>query len=139
MKRAFLAVLLAGGLAACAGGGAPDLQTGIEAGLQVFSANCALCHGAGGQGGAAPALIEVVNTFGDCTDQIRWIAIGSARHNAEVGPTYGDTAKEITGVMPPFDSVLSEEQIAQVAAFERFRFGGVEESTALEQCGLSDG
>ena len=136
MKRAILAIFLTAGLAACSSSTTSELDPTIQAGRDIFSANCALCHGAGGQGAAAPALTDVVATFGDCADQVSWITIGSARHKLEVGPTYGDTGKEITGIMPSFETVLSAEQIAQVAAFERHRFGGLAETTALEQCGF---
>jgi mono/diheme cytochrome c family protein len=123
---------------ACAQGGTvtPDLAPDLEAGRQVFSASCATCHGGNGQGGSAPALADVLTTFSDCDDHVRWVSMGSERHKAEVGPTYGDTGKEITAIMPEFGASLSDTEIAQVAAFERHRFGGAGEATALADCGL---
>lgn len=67
---------------------------------------------------------------------IEWISLGSNRYQEEVGPTYGDAEKEITAVMPEFAESLTEREIAQVAAFERHRFGGADEDTALTDCGL---
>ncbi len=136
MRRPFLAIALIVALAACGGSAVPDLNADLEAGRATFGAHCALCHGGNGQGGSAPGLAEVLTTFGGCLDQIHWITVGSERHKTEVGPTYGDTDKPITAVMPGFESILSAEQIAQVAAFERTQFGGQDESAALEECGL---
>jgi hypothetical protein len=64
------------------------------------------------------------------------VTIGSERHKDEVGATFGDTGKEITGIMPSFDSVLTTTEIAQVAAFERHRFGGADPEVARANCGL---
>ena len=132
-----LAALLVA-LAACAqGNGAdPELGPDLEAGRQVYQSTCAACHGGNGDGGSAPALTDLVATFGDCADQVEWITIGSERHKAEVGPTYGDTGKEITAIMPSFENTLSTTEIAQVAAFERHRFGGATADAALAECGL---
>lgn len=124
--------------AACSGSGASTttLPPDLEEGRQVYQASCALCHGGNGQGGSAPALTGVLETFGSCQDQIRWITIGSQRHKDEVGPTYGDTEKPITGIMPSFDATLTADQIARVAAFERYRFGGADPVTANADCGI---
>jgi mono/diheme cytochrome c family protein len=125
-------------LAACSQGGAApsELSPDLEAGHEVYSSICATCHGGNGDGGSAPALTGVLTTFSSCVDQIRWITLGSKRYEAEVGATYGDTGKEITAVMPEFGKSLSETEIAQVAAFERHRFGGAAEQEAVGDCGL---
>jgi hypothetical protein len=62
--------------------------------------------------------------------------MGSERWKDEVGPTYGATDKEITAIMPSFVAVLTPEEISQIAAFERFRFGGAEMVATLEDCGI---
>lgn len=108
----------------------------VQAGNQVYSSRCAVCHGGNGQGGSGPALADVSETFGACPDQIEWITLGSNRYQEEVGPTYGDAEKEITAVMPGFAESLTEVEIAQVAVFERHRFGGADEDEALTDCGL---
>ena len=76
------------------------------------------------------ALEDVLTTFSQCADQVEWITLGSQRFQDEIGPTYGDTEKEITAVMPEFGASLTDTEIAQVAAFERHRFGGAEPETA---------
>lgn len=108
----------------------------LDAGRNTFNRLCATCHGGDGQGGSAPSLAGVLTTFSDCTDQQRWILLGSRKWEEEVGPTYGDTDKEITTVMPAFESVLSAEEIAQVAAFQRLQFGGASIEDALTSCRL---
>jgi mono/diheme cytochrome c family protein len=125
-------------LAACASGGTSGraLDPDLEAGREVFGRVCASCHGGNGEGGAGPALASVLETFRDCEDHIRWVTSGSERHKDEVGPTFGDTDKEITGIMPSFESVLTATEIAQVAAFERHRFGGADPEVARANCGL---
>ena len=137
MRMALAAAASAISLAACTqGGSAPDLGPGLNAGRETFNSVCAACHGGNGQGGSAPALTEVVETFSICADQIEWISLGSERYQEEVGPTYGDQDKEITAVMPEFGKSLSESEIAQVAAFERHQFGGDPEATARSEFGL---
>lgn len=124
---------------AAGGGGADFISIGsdIYQGAAVTGVNCASCHGANGQGGAAfPALTGVINTFGSCSDHIEWITLGSAGFQAEGRTTYGDTAKPVNGGMPAFAANLSEEQLAAVSAFERVRFGGEDPDTALADCGL---
>ncbi len=137
MKRVILAMAAALALTACAAGsGQPELSPELEAGHEVFSSICATCHGGNGDGGSAPALTGVLDTFEACSDQIRWVTLGSQRWQDEVGPTYGDTDNEITAVMPEFGASLSDEEIARVVAFERVRFGGATEASAVADCGL---
>lgn len=138
MRRTGGLALAAALLAACASGGTSGQALGpdLEAGREVFGRVCASCHGGNGEGGAGPALAAVIETFGDCQDHIRWVGMGSERHKEEVGPVYGDTGKEITGIMPSFESVLTATEIAQVAAFERHRFGGADSEVVQADCGL---
>lgn len=129
---------LAAALGACGQDGltVEPLGQDLEAGREVFSRVCATCHGGNGQGGVGPAMATVTETFSACADHMKWVTIGSERHKAEVGPAYGDTGKEVTGIMPEFESVLTAEEIAQVAAFERTQFGGAETEATLADCGL---
>jgi len=122
---------------ACAGGpetlGDPDL----DAGRDVFGRVCSACHGGSGAGASAPPLTSVLETFPDCESHIQWVTIGSERWKEEVGPGYGATDKEITAIMPSFEAVLTSEEIRQVAAFERFRFGAGEMEAVLADCELA--
>ena len=137
MIRCLLVILGALALVACAqGADEPELDPVLEAGREVYSSTCATCHGGNGEGGSAPALEDVLTTFSQCADQVEWITLGSQRFQDEIGRTYGDTEKEITAVMPEFGESLTDTEIAQVAAFERHRFGGAEPETVMTDCGL---
>jgi len=102
-------------------------------------AQCAACHGANGSGGIAPGFTAgaVLATFplGQCGSQIEWISLGTA---AWPDPTYGANEKPVggNGLMPGFASSLSEQQLAEVALFERVQFGGQELADAEVDCGL---
>jgi mono/diheme cytochrome c family protein len=126
-----------------AGGGATDfvaLGEQIYTGGAVAGVNCAGCHGPNGQGsGAFPALTGVLTTFGECSDHEQWVTLGSSGWQSQVGPTYGDTGKQVGGGMPSFAGSLSEEQLAAVVTFERVRFGGQNQEEALVECGLVEG
>lgn len=137
MKGALAAAVLVVSLAACAqGGSGAESDPDLESGRETFIAQCALCHGGNGQGASAPALGDVASTFSRCEDQMEWIALGSERYRTEIAPTYGDSDKEITGVMPEFGQTLTDAEIAQVAAFERHQFGGIAAEAAVDSCGL---
>ncbi|MFV1962932.1 MAG: cytochrome c, partial [Acidimicrobiia bacterium] len=92
-------------------------------------AQCAACHSADGTGGVGPSFASgaVLETFpiGQCTTQIEWVGIGTA---GWPDPTYGANEKPVGGVglMPGFGNSLSEQQLAEVALFERVQFGGQE-------------
>ncbi len=130
------AALVLVGLAACASEPGPPLDPNIEAGREAYGRLCSTCHGGSGEGGVGPALSGVVATFPDCATQLRWISLGSERWSNEVGPSYGEQEKEITGAMPSFEPTLTNEQVRQIAAFERSRYGGSAETAALTDCGL---
>ena len=139
MTKRFLVAALLVLTAACSDDGSTssDLDPELAVGRETFSSTCATCHGGNGEGGSAPALDGVLETFSTCEDQRTWISLGSQRWKEEVGPTYGDDGKEITAVMPAFSESLSEAEIAQVAAFERHQFGGDSEEEVLSDCELS--
>ena len=134
--RALLAAMVIGVLAGCASGpeslGDPDL----DAGREIYGRICSSCHGGTGTGASAPALTSVLETFPECDTHRRWVTLGSERWQEEVGAVYGAQGKEITAIMPSFEAVLTEEEIRQVAAFERVRFGGGEMAAVLADCGL---
>jgi mono/diheme cytochrome c family protein len=122
-------------LAACAAQAAP-LPPELVAGRDVYASVCSTCHGDRGQGLSGPSLSGVIETFPACDDQVEWIALGSEKWKAEVGPNYGAQDKPITEIMPGFESSLSAQQIRQVAAYQRAVFGGADETAAQSDCGL---
>ena len=128
---------------AVGGGGTDFIALGEEIyqGSLMAAVNCAGCHGAGGGGGAGPALNATVNVFGQCADQVEWIALGTGGLQALGRSTYGDTNKPLGGfgaAMPGFGGSLTEEQLAAVSAFERVRFAGQTPEDALLDCGLAE-
>ncbi len=112
----------------------------VALGQQVYSgsAACAGCHGANGGGGVGPAFIggELYTTFPTCSDHAKWIELGSAGWQNEVGPTYGAEDKVSIGGMPAFQGKLSEDEIYAVVVFERVVFGGGQTEEVLSDCGL---
>lgn len=119
-------------LVAC--GGAPADPDHVE-GRTVYR-TCAACHGADGSGGTGPSLADVLATFPDCEEHVRWIALGSERWRDEVGATYGTAGAPVEGDMPSFEASITERQRRQVAYYERVRFGGADPDLAREACGL---
>jgi mono/diheme cytochrome c family protein len=122
---------------ACASGPESLGDPNLDAGREVFGRVCSSCHGGSGAGGSAPALTSVLETFPDCETHRQWVTIGSERWQEEVGPVYGAPGREITAIMPSFEAVLTDQEIQQVAAFERVRFGGGEVDVVLTGCGLA--
>lgn len=108
----------------------------IRAGRTVYGDSCSACHGARGQGGVGPSLEEVVIDFPACSDQQKWIRLGSDRWLTEVGATYGATGKPVNGGMPAHDR-LGDDQIATVALYERVEFGGEDKARAFADCGFT--
>ena len=117
---------------------AATLETGggeasgpLAIGAEVYSSNCASCHGASGGGGTGPQLAggEVVKTFPDAAEMTEFVKQGSA---VIQGEGYGDPNREggqhiaATGGMPAWEGILSEEEIQAVVLHERVVFGGEE-------------
>jgi cytochrome c oxidase cbb3-type subunit 3 len=72
----------------------------IAAGKALYAANCAACHGAEAKGAIGPNLTDDTWLYGGKPDQVA--------HTIGNGTAKG---------MPPFQSSLSAEQLAQVTAF----------------------
>ena len=112
MRKLRIVPLLSAGLTLAAGllapAGAQDIDMGalMGTGEQVYTENCAACHGNEGEGtGSAPALAG--NSFVESrSNLITQILIGA--------PQYG---------MPPFAPVLDDQQIAAVATYVRNSWG----------------
>ena len=128
--------------------GSPFEGTGVSSstvnyvalGQQVYSgaAACAGCHGVNGGGGVGPAFIggELYTTFPTCSDHAKWIQLGSAGWQSEIGPTYGAEDKVSIGGMPGFQGKLTEDELYAVVVFERVVFGGGQTEEVLSDCGL---
>ena len=112
----------------------------IAIGQEVYAgaAACAGCHGGGGGGGVGPAFIggALYTTFPTCADHTKWIQLGSAGWQAEVGPTYGAEETVSIGGMPGFQGKLTEDELYAVVVFERVVFGGGDTEEVLRDCGL---
>ena len=112
----------------------------IALGQEVYAgaAACAGCHGGGGGGGVGPAFTggALYTTFPSCADHAKWIQLGSAGWQAEVGPTYGAEDTVSIGGMPGFQGKLTEDELYAVVVFERVVFGGGNTEEVLSDCGL---
>ena len=112
----------------------------IAVGQQVYSgaAACAGCHGSNGGGGVGPSFIggALYKTFPTCADHAKWIQLGSAGWQAEVGAAYGAEDTISIGGMPGFQGKLTEEELMAVVVFERVVFGGGDTEEVLIDCGL---
>ncbi|MCZ7532833.1 MAG: cytochrome c [Acidimicrobiia bacterium] len=122
-------------LAAC--GGAEASDSPLRQGREVYGNICSACHGSNGQGGIGPALADVAKTFPSCDEHVEWITLGSDQWKIVHGDTYGANDSPIEQVMPGQGATLSAEQIKAVAAYERVFYGGMDEGTALDECGVS--
>ena len=124
------ALIYAGTLTA---GGGADLDPELALGRDVYAANCAACHGAGGGGGTGRPLNEVLTVFPDPAAHVAWVVNGSP----PAGEPYGEgrvSQSDGYGPMPGFGNSLSEEEIAAVVRYERVEFGG-EDPAANEASG----
>ena len=112
----------------------------VAVGQQVYSgaAACAGCHGANGGGGVGPSFIggALYTTFPTCADHAKWIQLGSAGWQSEVGAAYGAEDTISIGGMPGFQGKLTEEELMAVVVFERVVFGGGNTEEVLNDCGL---
>jgi len=112
----------------------------VALGQQVYSggAACAGCHGAGGGGGVGPAFTggALYTTFPTCADHTKWIQLGSANWQSEVGPTYGAEDTVYIGGMPGSQGKLTQDELYAVVVFERVVFGGGDTEEVLADCGL---
>ncbi len=102
-----------------------DEVTALAAGEEVYG-NCASCHGAGGEGISGPALDTVGEIFPDPTTHAQWVFLGSDGWQTEVGATYGDTDKPVSGGMPAWGGDLTPEELMEVIIYERTEFGGLD-------------
>jgi mono/diheme cytochrome c family protein len=95
----------------------PAIYTAAQstAGATVFSANCAMCHGADMKGGAGPALLGQ--------------AFASASSNYSVGAIFSEVAEQMPAGNP---GGLTHDQYAQVMAYILSKNGYPAGGTALD-------
>lgn len=100
------------------GGAAAPAAGGLAAGAKVYTANCAGCHGAAGQGtpGAFPPLAKNDVVTGPA-DKVIGIL-----NNGLNGPIKVEGAA-YNGVMPPWKGNLTPAQIADVVTYIRGSWG----------------
>lgn len=120
------------------GGGPADFLARGQALYADAQVACSGCHGNNGEGGVGPAFTggAVLATFPACPDHVRWVQLGSAGWQAEVGPDYGAPGILSKGGMPDYGDSLSDEDLRSVVLFERVRFGGADLAETLADCGL---
>jgi mono/diheme cytochrome c family protein len=73
--------------------GAEPLETRVASGSDLFTSNCAGCHGSGGEGGVGPALAGGLARFDSIEDVLGFVSTG------------------VPGRMPGFETRLSPEEI----------------------------
>jgi mono/diheme cytochrome c family protein len=91
----------------------------LALGAEVYSGNCASCHGGTGGGGAGPAFVDgaVVETFPDWRDHAAWVRIGNQDWPSD---TYGENQKPVNrGSQMPGWPTLTDQEIAEVVLHER--------------------
>jgi mono/diheme cytochrome c family protein len=113
----------------------PEVSEGpLGVGAEIYS-SCASCHGAAGDGGVGYPLSggEVLETFPQIEDQLRFVYYGTEGYNAENVGIYGNPDREggahetgERGVMPAFGGQLEEAEIVAVVCHERYTIGGAD-------------
>ncbi|HEX9681511.1 MAG TPA: cytochrome c [Acidimicrobiales bacterium] len=111
---------------------------GFEAlGAELFTGNCAACHGPSGGGGVGPQLSggEVLLTFPSIDDQMAFVTDGSV-----AGAPYGDPGRDggqrvASGGMPSFASFTEDELLAVICHERQTLSGGEEEACSADGAG----
>ncbi len=120
----------------------------LAEGGEVYSTNCAGCHGGGGEGGSGRQLadgevlltfpsLEAGASFDGLAQQIAWVANGTAGTTTS---TYGDpdrvggarTPGSFGGAMAGFGG-LSAEELVSVVLYERATHGELEAAAVEDE------
>lgn len=133
LRFATAAVLIASVVAGCAG---ETQSSPLIEGRDLYANSCSVCHGSTGDGGTAPTLRNVHETFPSCSTHMEWVSLGSENWKQVHGDTYGADNKPIDSVMPAHAERLTAEQIALVAAFERIQYAEMEKAAVFDDCGI---
>lgn len=120
-------------------------------GQNLYSQNCATCHGASGGGGVGPRLSggAVLKAWPNYKDHENWVKLGTSgwTQTFPKRPKFGN-GNPIAGGgnMPGFGSTLSADEITLVVYYERATLGGKAEpalvaaaNTAAQTVGSSSG
>jgi hypothetical protein len=112
---------------------------------ELIYGNCASCHGGAGGGGVGYAFTEgeVISTFPNIEDQLRYVYFGTAEYQLADIAVYGDPEREggaretgALGVMPAQGSeaggALTDYEILGVVCHERYVLGGAAEMEEYE-------
>lgn len=110
----------------------------VGLGEEVYG-NCASCHGGAGGGGVGYQFTEgeVLLTFPNIEDQLRYVYYGTGGYNAAGVTNYGDPDREggahVTGTqgnMPQFGADagggLTDAELVAVVCHERYTLGGAD-------------
>jgi mono/diheme cytochrome c family protein len=113
----------------------PEVAEGpLAEGAEVYG-NCASCHGTDGGGGIGYPFAggEVLQTFPNIEDQIRYVFWGTEGFNLERIEVYGNPDREggahttgARGAMPAFGAQLQEHEIVSVVCHERYALSGAD-------------
>ena len=139
------AVMLGG----CSGGGSPPqvstdppttlspFDAAMAQGLDLYGAQCIVCHEAGEESTLAPTIREgLLDVFSSCADQNEFVALGADGWPSD---TYGDDGRAFGRydlVMNGFRNVLTPDEIAAVNLWIRAELAGVDPDVAYADCGL---
>jgi mono/diheme cytochrome c family protein len=118
----------------------------LTVGREIYSGQCAVCHGASGGGGVGFALADgdVLETFPEWRDHAVWVREGAASANPD--GTYGNpdreggprTVDELSGVMPAFPDLTDDELLA-VVRYEREGLSGADPEEEQELVDATEG
>jgi len=111
-----------------------EVEGPLGLGAEIYS-SCASCHGAAGGGGVGYPFSggEVLETFPNIEDQVRYVYYGTEGYNAAGVEIYGNPDREggphVTGnlgLMPAFGGQLTQYEIVAVICHERYTLGGAD-------------
>jgi mono/diheme cytochrome c family protein len=97
----------------------------LAEGAEVYTANCASCHGGSGQGGTGRRLAgDVFLTFPNIEDHLAFVTDGSPAQGTPYGDPDRPGGQHIArsqgfGTMPAWGGNLSDEEILAVVRYER--------------------
>lgn len=115
------------------------IDTALAAGLEIYTAQCMVCHATGGEEPLAPSLREpLLDTFGSCADQNEFVTVGAEDWP---GDTYGDddTPFGLYDVpMASYRFVLEPDEVAAVNFWIRTELAGVDVAAAASDCGIGE-
>lgn len=118
-----------------------EAATPDSLGAELYSAQCASCHGATGGGGTGPAFAggDLLKVFPDWKQQVLWVNAGTSGWTEATGETtFGETKKPVDPgkLMPGFGPLgnqnsLSCQDILMVVRYEREVLAGADADEEL--------